>query len=75
MSLGLCRFLIVAPVDCCFCFLPVEPEIDEKDETSDDSCVPLGLDWKMVDTDPLYPLIALVCSPAMGTAAAAAVVV
>ncbi|KAI8562798.1 hypothetical protein RHMOL_Rhmol03G0063200 [Rhododendron molle] len=30
-----------------------EPEIDEKDETSDDSCVPLGLDWKMVDSDPL----------------------
>ncbi|XP_058204341.1 uncharacterized protein LOC131318523 isoform X2 [Rhododendron vialii] len=30
-----------------------EPEIDEKDETSDDSCVPLGLDWKMVDADPL----------------------
>ncbi|KAE9465692.1 hypothetical protein C3L33_02400, partial [Rhododendron williamsianum] len=50
-----------------------EPEIDEKDETSDDSCVPLGLDWKMVDTDPLYPLIALVCSPAMGTAAAVVV--
>lgn len=68
MSLGLCRFLIVAPVDCCFCLFPVEPEIDEKDETFDDSCVPLGLDLKMVDADPLYPLVALVFSPAVGAA-------
>ncbi|KAH7855373.1 hypothetical protein Vadar_024136 [Vaccinium darrowii] len=41
-----------------------ELEMDEEDETSDDSCASPGLGLKTIDVDPLYPFLDLMSSTA-----------